>query len=451
MTNLLTFTSDDPSLEDGFRWAKDQALAYVRTGDPVGDWYEAALPGRAAFCMRDVSHQATGAHLLGLARFNRNMLHRFAENIASERDWCTFWEIDQNNRPCPADYRDDDYFWYNLPANFDVLDCCLRQYLWTADRTYLDDPIFRFFYAKSVNEYVQQWDRDQDGVMEHVPSYGFRGIATYNEEIQHPLVGGDLIAAQFSGYRAYANILELEGRESETRAYREKAEFLKGMYNEQWWDKDARRYYGFMKQDRSFSTDDQGMASLFALYFDLAGGDERVNRTLDVSIALEPNTNVETRSYIPEILYRYGRNQAAYAMLTSLFDPALPRREYPELSYALIGALATGLMGLAADARERLVSTLPRLTPETGWAKLLHVPVFETQIDFSHNGCFESALTNQGRRPIYWRAALPGQVENLIVNEKLWPAQHAHGLAGQRESFVILRVNGGETQTVRLP
>jgi len=31
----------------------------------VGYWYEAALPGREAFCMRDVSHQSIGAETLG--------------------------------------------------------------------------------------------------------------------------------------------------------------------------------------------------------------------------------------------------------------------------------------------------------------------------------------------------------------------------------------------------
>jgi hypothetical protein len=89
ITSPLNFTSDDAELAAGFTWAKAQALEYVFRGDPVGDWYEAALPGRAAFCMRDVSHQAAGAHMLGLAAYTRNMLHRFAENISSQRDWCT--------------------------------------------------------------------------------------------------------------------------------------------------------------------------------------------------------------------------------------------------------------------------------------------------------------------------------------------------------------------------
>ncbi|MFA6126609.1 MAG: hypothetical protein WC699_04845 [Bacteroidales bacterium] len=40
-------------------------MSFVFEDDPVGPWYEAAEPGREAFCMRDVSHQSMGAHALG--------------------------------------------------------------------------------------------------------------------------------------------------------------------------------------------------------------------------------------------------------------------------------------------------------------------------------------------------------------------------------------------------
>jgi len=67
INQTLSFNSSDNELNQLFSWAKKQALAYSFSDDPVGLWYEAALPGREAFCMRDVSHQAMGAHFLGLA------------------------------------------------------------------------------------------------------------------------------------------------------------------------------------------------------------------------------------------------------------------------------------------------------------------------------------------------------------------------------------------------
>ena len=73
------FTSSDKELENAYNWAKKMALSYAHdNSDPVGYWYEAALPQREAFCMRDVSHQAVGAHILGLAKHNKNMFTRFA-------------------------------------------------------------------------------------------------------------------------------------------------------------------------------------------------------------------------------------------------------------------------------------------------------------------------------------------------------------------------------------
>lgn len=104
----ISFTSDDAVLVEGFEWAKQQAMAYVHRGnDPVGYWYEAALPGRSAFCMRDVSHQLVGAQLLGLADINKNLLTKFVSAIAESRDWCGYWEINKWNRPAPVDYQSD--------------------------------------------------------------------------------------------------------------------------------------------------------------------------------------------------------------------------------------------------------------------------------------------------------------------------------------------------------
>ena len=53
---------------------------------------------------------------------------------------------------------------------------------------------------------------------------------------------------------------------------------------------------------------------------------------------------------MPEVFYRYGHEEAAYAEILALADPAKKRREYPEVPFAVIGAVATGLMGLEPDA-----------------------------------------------------------------------------------------------------
>lgn len=214
----VTLETSDPRLARAFAWARQQALAYTFRGDPVGDWYEASLPGRQAFCMRDTAHQAAGAHFLGLDAHTHNMLKRFAENISDSKDWCSYWEINRDNLPASVDYRDDTQFWYNLAANFDVLDACYRMYVWTGDSTYITDPAFQNFYQKTVHNYVERWDLSLDRVMArqrimnvrgHVdPENRFqksRGIPSYNEGAPNFVLAVDQLAVQYAGYLAYSD------------------------------------------------------------------------------------------------------------------------------------------------------------------------------------------------------------------------------------------------------
>jgi len=248
----LAFASSDARLVEAFQWAKHQALAYVFDGDPVGPWYEAALPGRQAFCMRDVSHQAAGAHALGLAPYTYNMLRRFAENIADSRDWCSYWEINRENKPAPVDYQSDVAFWYDLPANFDVLDACLRMYRWTGDRRYIDDPVFLNFYDRSVKDYVERWQLDLDHVMKRPrpapppgPAARFlrsRGIPSYIEGRGWFVLGVDLLATEYAAYTAYNQVQELRGNQASAQGNMRKAAGVKQLVNDTWWDDAARKF-----------------------------------------------------------------------------------------------------------------------------------------------------------------------------------------------------------------
>lgn len=48
----VTFESSDEGLNRAFAWARQRALSYAHDGDPVGQWYEAALPGREGNILR---------------------------------------------------------------------------------------------------------------------------------------------------------------------------------------------------------------------------------------------------------------------------------------------------------------------------------------------------------------------------------------------------------------
>lgn len=443
----LTLTSSNTALVAGFDWAKAQALAYVYRGDPVGDWYEAALPGREAFCMRDVAHQSTGAHLLGLADCNYNMLRRFAENISAAKDWCTHWEINRYNQPCPADYQSDTHFWYNLPANFDLLHCCYRQYLWTGDRRYLNEPTFRFFYDKSVTAYVARWDRDGDGIPDHRPSDGIRGIATYNEVVSHPRVGGDLIAAQYGAYRAYANIQELQGNQPDAARFRAQAQALQQLYTSTWWDEAAGRFASFRLQDGSLHIGYHGVPNFFPLYFDLIPASEHRDRAL-ADVLSNAGPNVEERAYLSELFYQYGHHEAAFAQLMAQLAPTYERRDYPEVSFCALGSIGTGLLGISPDATTHTVTTQPRLTTAIEWVELAHVPVFDTRLTIRHQGIRQTTLYHEQGEPLLWRASFPGDLPTLLINGVQQPTEQGLDKAGRSVSWVSLPVCQGKAYTV---
>lgn len=464
MEGAIEFDSSNSKLATGFAWAKAQALQYVRNGDPVGPWYEAALPGRNAFCMRDVSHMSTGAQLLGLGGRTRNMLRQFAAHISASKKWCSWWEITGDGTPAPVDYKSDRDFWYDLPANFDVLDACYRQWLWSRDDAYIGDPVFLNYYRRTVTDYVAAWDQDHNGLLEHPPGDGHMGIATYDEDLQDQvLVGADLIAAQYAAYRDYAAMERARGASAEAAALSAKAESLKRLYNSHWWDSATNSFYGALGEDGKFHpglrASTGGSDIQFPLYFGLVNAGEKTQSSLDrIESRLQldkPARNgiiggVEGVSYLPDIFYTYGRSRAGYAVLLTLMDPSLERRTYPEVSFSVVGNVGQGLMGIRPGAEAGTVATFPQLTPETAWAELRHVPVGQNAIFVRHAGNAETTLTNENGPALVWQASFAGSSGTLVVDGRKVPARTAQGANGVLRSCSMVKVGRGETHVVRM-
>jgi hypothetical protein len=457
LDSRIELDSSDSRLIEGFRWAKNQALAYVFTSDPVGPWYEAALPGRQAFCMRDTSHQSTGAQILGLAAYNENMLRKFAQNISASRDWCSYWEINKNNVPAPVDYVNDHDFWYNLPANFDVLSACYRQFLWTGNSAYLD-PVFMNFYTRTVNDYVTKWDVNGDGLLEHLPKYGHRGIASYEEQhIGQTKVGADLVAAQYAAYRDYAKIQLLKGSQSVAKEFFAKALHLRSVYNKGWWSDARGAFSAAIGNDGQLVVElspGSGSNVLFSLYCGLIdAGHKRDAAVAEISLRLPINDKatggVEEGSYLPEIFYKYGRADIAYQALLNLIDPSLKRRDYPEVSFAVVGACTTGLMGIKPDATMKKVETFPQLAG-VDWVELKHVPLFDSMISVRHIGNRKTIFTSESGAALQWRASFPGKIEKLTVDGKPTPAKSGKRPGGTTESWTMVEVASKQNRTVEV-
>ncbi|HEY6273747.1 MAG TPA: hypothetical protein VIX19_17345, partial [Terriglobales bacterium] len=470
----LELESSDSRLVEAFNWARQQAMAYVFDGDPVGPWYEAALPGRQAFCMRDVSHQSMGAQALGLAPYTQNMLRRFAENISESRDWCSYWEIDRLNRPAPVDYKNDAEFWYNLPANFDVLDSCYRMYLWTGDPAYVNDPVFLNFYERTMSDYVHRWSLGLDAVMKrrrwmnirgefdpHNKFQLYRGDPSYEEARANFVLGADLLATEYAAYRAYAQIQVVRENTGLATACLNKAASVKRLVNETWWNEGTHQFYAFLDQNGHF----QGRSDADLLYRDVADDGPKaqsaLNDLLD-KIESHPSSAVEDESHYPEILYRYGAPEVAYAQIMDLTHEGRDRREYPEVSYSVVGAIVTGLMGIAVQASspleaaaqgnvEVVIKTLPGLTAQTAWAEIRNLPIGRNNVAVRHEGVRGTVFTNQDGPSLIWQATFPIAVATLLVDGKPVKANPGKEYLGRATSWVRAPVGAGDTVRVDVP
>jgi len=494
----LELQTSDSRLAAAFAWARQQGLAYAFRGDPVGEWYEAALPGREAFCMRDVSHQSMGAHALGLAPHSFNMLRAFAANISDAKDWCSYWEINRFGRPAPVDYQSDAKFWYDLPANFDVLDACWRMYVWTGNMQYIDDPAFLNFYDRTVSDYVERWSLDIGRVMKrkrlmnvrgelnpHDKFQVSRGIPGYEEGRNDFVAGVDLLASEYAAFRDYSQIQGLRGNFDAALAYANKARSVQEFVNTKWWDQKDGHFYDLLDENYRL----QGHNGVDLLYYRAAEDGPRSEAALNdllATIKANPPGPVELESHYPEVLYRYGATELAYSQLMDLTRKGRYRQEYPEVSFSVVGAIVTGLMGISVEAPspdqsaaqwdflraaamtrsalllgiappiqwnyvEVVVKTLPSLTNDTPWAEMRHLPVRANKISVKHEGDQKTTFTNESGPALIWRAALPGTYAKLIVDHQPVRSSPEKGPSGRIESWVEVTVGAGDTVTVEAP
>jgi hypothetical protein len=458
-TPQLEFQSSNASLVEAFRWASSQALSYVApSSSSIGPWYEAALPGRKAFCMRDVSHQSEGAAALGLAAANRNMLGRFAASVDEKRDWAGYWEIDSNGRPSPADYVSDEDFWFNLPANFDVLDALVRMWRWTGDDSYRDDPELREFFRKTVTIYTTRWQLQPETIL-HRPRItnrrlttgqfvDSRGIPSYSEGPKDFIFGADLLAAEYRALRSFQQIAVTQPDKTLAVSAQAAADKIQQMLERIAWSQRQHHFLGAIRQDKSGFESGDAMV----LYFGAVKDPDHLRGALDYisSPAYWQKINIEEESYAPLSLFRYGRTEAAYQILFDLSRPEKPRREYPEVSYSVIAALVGGTMGVSPSrAGERFdVQTLAQLPRSDDDASLQSVPMRGRVLDVKHTGASSSSLSNRSGPAVRWRAEFQGTMRQLKVDGKPVFAEHATLPGGMAVSWITVTVLPGATVVV---
>jgi hypothetical protein len=425
----LQLKSSDKELVQAFQWAKSQALAYAHdSSDPVGPWYEAALPGRDSFCMRDVSHQTTGAAALGLYAENRNMLERFAAAVSPGRDWAGFWEIDKLGNPSAADYLSDNDFWYNLPANFDLLDSIVRMWRWTGDKTYVNDPSFQRFFETTATDYIKAWDLqpglilNRHRIMNERLSKGkfihARGIPSYSEGEDNFNLGTDLLAAEYRAFESLRFVAISRHEVRPAQQYEYTANKILHLIERRAWSEKNHHFMGFFSQDGTT----HGAGDAMVLYFGATKDSRHIRAALShiESEKYLKNIGIEEESYLAQTLYRYGENRAAYERIMDLTRPNKERRDYPEVCFSVIGAIVTGMMGLevvGGDNRKRpVLYSIARFPKNSDSATLMGVRIRENLVDLQHVGDRRSVLTNRSGPTFCWQATFSGKVPFLIVD-----------------------------------
>lgn len=451
----ITFNSSNQKLNEAFVWAKNKALSFAHDGqDPVGPWYEAALPNREAFCMRDVSHQAIGAELLGLGEHNFNMFLKFGQNISADMDYCSYWEINRYNLPAPVDYETNKDFWYNLPANFDVIYNAYRLYQWTGKKAYLENEALLNFYKLSMNEYVDHWDlgfqevqnrkRDLHVAKDSSRFGNKRGIATYNEGGRgETKLGIDMTASLIAAYKAMAELSKAKGDLSYYKFYRDKAQKEKKFLDDFWWDDQRNSFRSIVYEDGEFDYfmvgEDQAFLH-YLLYFGVLSDQDKIDGLVNDYAENYNKLIVELKSYLPIIFYENGKTAIANQMVIDLCSIENKRRDYPENSFTIIEHLTRGLIGIQVDATANSFASLSRIEHQEDWAEMKRIPLLSNKITVKHNGHSKSNAINMLGPTINWTAQIAGDHTYLYVNGEKTEAKQSNS-NGKLISYCQVQLN----------
>ena len=174
--------------------------------------------------------------------------------------------------------------------------------------------------------------------------------------------------------------------------------------NDTWWDKKSGCYYSRVNLDHQLEGHGLNLSLLYYGAAEDGGKSASVLKSILDAIGQKEPMGVEDQSHLPEILYRYGKPDAAYEQILDLTREDKNRREYPEVSYSVVGAIVNGLMGIEVEAAEpgkalqdslyveEPVVTTPQLTSQTQRAEVDDVPVRTNMIRVRHDGLRKSAI-----------------------------------------------------------
>ncbi len=468
--------SSNPRLNEAFEWAKNMAMSYVTTGKhgPINDGrsgegdyipsYWAGYRTRAAFYIRDYVHQAAGAFFLGLHEENYRMLKAFADSANESRGLFALWALNFDGSPYDIDYKSDDNFIREIPAQFELVELAYRLYCRTGDKRYLADDIFDFCRV-SMTDFVTVRDANGNGIPEGEGGDIFGVTCTYNEGPKYSAIeAGDGIACQYRAMLAFAGLLRARGDEEAADEWERKAYDLRKYFNEEWSilpeDRDG-PYVSYLLTDGVTRVNDFGLeTSWFMPLKGLPYPGERCERFLDhITEKLGHGigfptaaVNIEAYTYLPEVYFRYDRVEDGWKWMKYLEDmrdvhhvgPSQGNNGYyPEVSFTMIAHIAESLMGIEQDAPRGAIATFSRLPSEVETLSLCEQEMIGCKISVKHTGRKMTEFENLSEETILWQAEFVGSHDSITVNGKAMPAE-VFTRSGVTVSRVTVPVSAGE-------
>ncbi|MGW7041799.1 hypothetical protein ACWGDT_03570 [Streptomyces avermitilis] len=448
-------TSSDPEVVEMFGWAKKKANSWVQlpgttgpinvdeyqtggTGTaPYAAGYWAGYANRSAYYSRDMTHQLAGAHLLGLDAENRTMLRAYASSATAAHKYFPVWSLNFDAKTyLSIDYKSPDNFVREVPAVFELVEKAGQAYLWTGDRSYVDDPALWDFYRHATEEFIDLHNTAKPNgkvkVAEGTGNGIFSGAASYNEQDGDGLAeAGDGIASQYQAYLAMATLARGKGDTALARTYDRRAADLKAYFNDDWAGGGSGA--GMVRAYTTSGAPVTGWGkenSVFMPMKQIIGPGPRNDAYLDYietqEVGPEGSPNIESTTYLPDMFFKNNRNDTAWTWMKKIYGQRElqhvnssqgPNGDYPEVSFTLVSQTVEGLMGIAPDAAHRRVTTQSRLPSGMKWLRAADVPIGTSTITVRHDGATKTTLTNNAREGAYqWEARFPGVHEKITVN-----------------------------------
>lgn len=466
-TSTMTLNSPNTTLNNGFTWAKNRALGMTfYPGNPMlghdNEWWRLSddthttlVPGywgaycsREGFYNRDISHQSDGGHLLGLDNETFNMMKLFAgsSTLSGQNHW-PLWALSSYGKM----YYVDGTGFRELPSPFDIMQKCYKQYLWTGNSNWINDPTLNAYYNTTTGQFLTDhnvvWNdsnpsSEQPVVQKKLDSSEFS--ATYWEDSNDGFVrAGDSVGCEYQALLAYAGILKAKGDTNGEALWQNRAQRLKAYFESQWYDSSTGRYIRGFTSNGTSKSDWGHENSLFIPLEGLGDYGSRTDAYLTYIDANDDNLGIEATTYLPEMYYKYNRTSSGWYWLNKILTD---KNAYPEVSFTAINNIVEGMMGVQPDAPNNKVATISRLTSDVPWVEVDHIKVGGNDLKIRHDGLTSTTMKNNSGGTITWEAQFYGTPSTIYVNG-VAQTPKTKSLFGKNVSFVTVTASSGAQMT----